>query len=282
MMPEQARARGWDKDERSFDMRALWRSAVWGAAATAGLAAVVLAANSNVGSQRLMTAVTPASSQPSAAELAARSAETASETRRLSEAVQALDADRARLLTRITSLERNLEDITGSIKRQATSAPAPAGPPAPESAPPSAAVSAPVAAADRVAAVSAGGDEAEAKHAKPEIALDVGGAVNFDGLRLLWNSTKGTHVGLFEDLKPLVAVRENRKTRATELRLLVGPFADSETATAVCAALAGLRRFCQLTAFEGQQFSLAEPEGRPIAAPARRLPAPPKPARPNP
>lgn len=276
MMPEQARARGWDKDERSFDMRALWRSAVWGAAATAGLAAVVLAANSNVGSQRLTTAVTPASSQPSAAELAARSAETASEMRRLSEAVQALDTDRARLLTRITSLERNLEDITGSIKRQATSAPAP------ESAPPSAAVSPPVAAADSIAAVSAGDDEAEAKHAKPEIALDVGGAVNFDGLRVLWNSTKGTHVGLFEDVKPLVAVRENRKTHATELRLLVGPFADSETATAVCAALAGLRRFCQLTAFEGQQFSLAEPEGRPLAAPARRLPAPPKPARPNP
>ena len=59
-MVEQAHGLERDKDDRSFDMRALWRLAIWGAAATAGLAAVVLAANTNVGSQRLMTAMAPA------------------------------------------------------------------------------------------------------------------------------------------------------------------------------------------------------------------------------
>ena len=41
------------------------------------------------------------------------------ETRRLSETVQALTADRDRLLARVASLERSLEDVTSSIKRQA-------------------------------------------------------------------------------------------------------------------------------------------------------------------
>jgi hypothetical protein len=288
-MVEQAHRSRWDKDERSFDMRALWQLAIWGVAATMGLAAVVLAANTNVGSQRLMTAVAPASTQPSAAELATRSAETENETRRLSEVVRVLDADRERLLTRLASLERSLDDITGSIRRQAASAPANPTPREPgisaavPAASAAAATSSPPAPADgRVAALPAGDEAPEAKNAKPGIGVDVGGAANFDGLRLLWHSTNADHTAQFEDLHPLVAVRENRKTRAVELRLLVGPFADAEAAAAVCAALAGIRRFCQPVAFEGQPFSLAEPEGRPVTTPARRIPAPPKAVRQNP
>jgi hypothetical protein len=288
-MIEQAHRLRWDKDERSFDMRALWQLAIWGAAATVGLAAVVLAANTNFGSQRLMTAMAPASSQPGAAELAARSAETDNETRRLSEAVRVLDADRERLLTRLVSLERSLDDITGSIRRQAASAPANPTPrelgisAAEPAASAATTTGSPPAPADGRVATRPAGDEApEAKNPKHEIGVDVGGAANFDGLRLLWNSTSAAHTAQFEDLHPLVAVRENRKTRAVELRLLVGPFADSEAAAAVCGALAGIRRFCQPVAFEGQPFSLAEPEGRPAPPPARRLPAPPKTVRQNP
>jgi hypothetical protein len=315
-MVEQARRLRRNKDERSFDMRALWRLAIWGAAATASLAMVALAASTNEGSQRLITAMAPVASQPSTAELAARSAETENEMRRLSEAVRVLDANRERLLTRITSLERSLDDITGAIRRQAASAPtnpaprepdlpaiesaqattavspptpaaaaqpaAPVSPPTPAAAAQPSAVSPPAPAADRIAAVSAVAEAVEAKSANPEMAVDVGGAVNFDGLRLLWHSTKGAHVALFEDLHPLVAVRENRRTRAVELRLLVGPFADFEAAAAVCAALAGVRRYCQPATFEGQLFSLAEPEGRPVAPPVRRPAPAPKAARPNP
>jgi phage shock protein A len=287
VMIEQPHRQRWDKEERSFDMRELWRLAIWGAAATVGLAAVVLAANTNAGSQRLVTAVAPASSQLGAAELAARSAETENQTRRLSEAVRALDADRERLLTRVASLERSLEDITGSIRRQAASPPANPTPrePVASVAEPAAAAAAtggaPVSGDARTAALPAN-DDAEAKNAKPEIGVDVGGAANFEGLRLLWNSTSAAHTAQFEHLHPLVAVRENRRTRAAELRLLVGPFADSEAAAAVCAALASIRRSCQPAPFEGQPFSLAEPEVRPATPPARRLPAAPKTVRQNP
>ena len=285
-------------------MRALWRLAIWGAAGTASLAAAVLAANTDLGSQRLMTAMAIASGQPSAVAALPAETETENETRRLSAAIQMLDADRERLLIRVASLERSLDDITGSVRRQVTSAPetpAPAVPlppifppslyfnvvdaspanrtsgapnlPAAESAEPT---------AGRLAAVSAGYEAADAETTKPEIAVDIGGAANLDGLRLLWNSAKAAHAGLFENLHPLVAVRENPKTRASELRLLVGPFTDTEAAASVCSALSGVRRFCQPTAFEGQRFSLAEPERKPVATPPRRPATPPKAARQNP
>ena len=116
------------EDKWSFDMRALWRLAIWGTTASACLAAAVFAANTDVGAQRLLAMnapaatpdiITPPPDQPSAAQLAARSAETENETRRLAQAVQALDAEREQLVTRIATLERNLEDITGSIRAQA-------------------------------------------------------------------------------------------------------------------------------------------------------------------
>ena len=73
------------EDKWSFDMRALWRLAIWGTTASACLAAAVFAANTDVGAQRLLAMnapaatpdiITPPPDQPSAAQLAARSAET--------------------------------------------------------------------------------------------------------------------------------------------------------------------------------------------------------------
>src|SRR5262249_18722737 len=54
------------------------------------------------------------------------------ENRRLSAALETLNADRDRLFTRVTALERELENVTGSIKKLAA-----APPPAPVVAPPS-------------------------------------------------------------------------------------------------------------------------------------------------
>jgi len=263
-----------DRDEPPFKTRSLLRLAIWGGAAAAGLAVVVLAAYTNVGSQWLMTAMAPAPGQPSAAQLAARSTETENETRRLLEAVQILDADREQMLTRITSLERTLEDITGSIQRQVAATP-PAASPTVISPPSSTATPTDVMPAttplDAPAALAA-------DTLKPEVGIEVGSAVNFDGLRLLWNSTRGANAALFDGLHPLVAVRENRRTRAVELRLMIGPFANAEAAARLCSMLSNVRRFCQPAAFEGQQFSLAAvPESRPAATPARRPTATPAP-----
>ncbi len=289
-MAEQASVACRHEDKWSFDMRALWRLAIWGTTASACLAAAVFAANTDVGAQRLLAMnapaatpdiITPSPDQPSAAQLAARSAETANETRRLAQAVQALDAEREQLVTRIATLERNLEDVTGSIRAQAAT-PAPPNPvppqPAPVGAQPEPAVSQlePVGSqSERVATRSAAiGSEVaipETKPAaKPKIGIDLGGAPSFEGLRLLWNATRSVHAPWFEDLHPRALARENPKARGVELRLVVGPFADAEAAAAVCAALTGARRFCQPATYEGQPFSLAERASKP---PTRR-PAP--------
>src|SRR5262245_30288320 len=115
---------------RPIDMRALLRLAIWGCAAAAALMVAVLSAYSTMGSQRVRITAAPPASQETlersapqppviAADLAERAAEAERETHRLSEAVLALSGDRERLVARIASLERSLEELTGSIRRQA-------------------------------------------------------------------------------------------------------------------------------------------------------------------
>jgi hypothetical protein len=159
-----------------FGMQALWRLAIWGCLATFALFVAAISAYSNVTSQRPTASITaaqkpsgqgpagpsgqassgqvassqaasgeaaPASSgqgtpQPrsSAVELGARLDETAEETRRLAEAVRRLAADHDQVLARMTALERNLDGVTGSIKRDRIGGSQPTPPPSPSQAPP--------------------------------------------------------------------------------------------------------------------------------------------------
>lgn len=68
--------------------------------------------------------------QPTPAQVAARAAEAENERRRLAASVQALTADRDKLIDRMASLEQALQDVTGSIKQQ-TAVPPPAAEPSP-------------------------------------------------------------------------------------------------------------------------------------------------------
>jgi hypothetical protein len=276
---------------QSFDMRALLRLATWGCAAAAALMLAVFSAYSTARSQSQTVAVAPQAEPAGAprsppaitAQLAARAADMENEARRLSEAVLALTADRDQLLTRVASLERGLEDVTGSVKRQAAAPPPPASPAAPQlpaiafaPAPlaggtPRRAEPEPVSLPARVelpppptrlatipVATTPAAGVADEEQAKGEFAVDVGGAVNFDGLRVLWNSSRNANAVLFEGLQPLVAARENR-SRGVDLRLIVGPLASTEAATQICAALLAARRSCQMTTYEGQPLPLTAP-----------------------
>jgi hypothetical protein len=305
-MVGQARVSVAYQHERTFDMASLRRLAVWGGAATLALLLAVLASYSDANSRRLMAADAQKAGAPDA-QLPPRPPEIDAQTQRLAAAVDGLTADRERLTARIGTIERNLEDVTGAIKRQAaepggaTSAalPAPVAkevaqekqeakqeiakevtggtmapplnilaarqPAATEAQPvhPEALASLPAIRSDEAAA---------AEPTKVEFGVDVGGAVNFDGLRVLWASTKGNNASLFEGLHPVVAVRENNRTKNAELRLVVGPLANVEGATRLCANLSAARRYCQPVAFEGQRLS------DPDAVPERRaVPAAPKP-----
>jgi hypothetical protein len=302
--------------ERTFDMGSLRRLAVWGGGATLALLLAVVASYSDANSRRLMAADGPKAGAPPA-QLASRLPEIDAQTQRLAGVVDGLAADRERLAARIGTIERNLEDVTGAIKRQgvdsssAASAtlPAPAAAGASPAAAPTTKESAKEATKDVGKEVAmaplpgpldnlAARQPATASEAQPappealanlpairsdetaaadpspkvEFGVDVGGAVNFDGLRVLWISTKGNNAALFEGLHPVVAVRENSRTKNAELRLVAGPLANVEHAARLCANLSAARRYCQPVAFEGQR--LAEPD----AMPERRVaPAAPKP-----
>lgn len=290
-MVASARLSARSRQEPIFDMRALRRLAYWGGAATVALLLAVLASFSDQSGRR--PEANAANGDP--AKKADGTGRPDPELRRVSEVVHMLAGDREQLAVRVGALERNLEDLTGSIKRQeaaaagATPAPLPAAAapavpaPAPVAATPvageplaltpkaTAAVrpSAPAAEASKERAVTTltPGSEAAAELGHGEIAVDVGGATNFEGLRTLWTSTKGTGIALLEGLYPVVAVRENNRTSSPELRLLVGPLPNVETAARLCAGFASARRYCQPVAFEGQRLADTEPvERKPAGA----------------
>lgn len=121
--------------------RPLWRLCVWGGVAAIALTAVALTSRTEAGSRRLQLALAYVSEPVRAvavAQIPPRAVETDAETRRLTAQVRELAADRDRLTARLASLERNLDDMTGSIKRQAATAAATpaANTPAPAPSPP--------------------------------------------------------------------------------------------------------------------------------------------------
>src|SRR5215510_8926171 len=292
---------------KSVNMRGLLRLASWGCGAAAALMLAVMTAT--MGSKGVTVASPTPSELPrpllqvptATVQLASRATEAESAMRQLSEAIGGLAADRDRLVTRIAKIERNLEEVTGSIKQQqqaAASPPVPAATPAappavtaapaasppapksqPEPTPPQAATSPPagaIAAAPsapafaRVASVPEAPEVEPAKSRIVDFAIDIGGATTFEGLRALWSSVRGATADLFDDLHPMVAVRES-KSRGLDLRLVVGPIASTEAATRMCATLLAARRYCQMTIFEGQPLPQTAPEHerRPAPAPTR-------------
>jgi hypothetical protein len=118
-----------------------WRLGAWGVAALLSVAAVTVIMQTDSGSERLQSVLAgPAeAARPMAVEPAPpRAAEIEAATRVLDAQVRSLSADRDRLVARLASLERHLDDMTGSIQPAAQPAAAPA--PAPAASTPVAAV----------------------------------------------------------------------------------------------------------------------------------------------
>ena len=121
-------------DDAHLDLKPLVRLGAWGAGALAAVAVAVMAAQSDTGGRRVGTAY--ASLTGAADEQAVRSngaqllarADAEREARRLGEAVRVLAGDRDRLAGRVAQLERNLEDLTGSVARVAAQPRPPAEP----------------------------------------------------------------------------------------------------------------------------------------------------------
>lgn len=100
----------------------------WATAAAVAMTVAALASLSTAGSQRAsiaLAALAGGEEPRQVTRVAARPADIESDRRSLNEALRLLASDRDRLLTRVGSIERNLDDITGSIKSQMSSRPMP-------------------------------------------------------------------------------------------------------------------------------------------------------------
>ncbi len=268
-------------------MQKFIRLAGWGAAALAAMLLAVIAATSDHGQQRLVSALTGTSANGATdfskaeamaerAGMQTRLATLEEESNRLIEIARALSSDREQLLIRLSALERGLEDVTGSIRRQAAQPP-PATEPPPKTLAALPPPTRPSPETPNRAAAPPG--ELEALQARPAAGVDVGSATSFDGLRSLWTVITATHPGLFDGLHPIVTVQENNRTRSPDLRLVIGPLTEVEPAKRICNALAAAKRYCRLVAFEGQPLALVAPEPppvprRPAAAAPQQQPAP--------
>jgi hypothetical protein len=267
-----------DDETPLIDMQTLTRLGIWGGAAAVGLLFVAIATHTDAGQRRVALAFQGGHPQPqiAAVEEVRRGLvrDTEIENRRLSDQLRNLSEDRDRLLARMTVLERNYEDVTGSIGKLNnppkpplpelnSAAPAAAAPP-PEVAP---VASIPAAAPERAAPVAAPApppQQAAAAPAEPalegapartEFGVDLGGAPNVAALRNSWERIRRTHSSSLEGLRPVIGIRDGRGGQV-ELRLVVGPIGNAANAAKLCATLAMAGLSCQPTTFDGQRLAL--------------------------
>jgi hypothetical protein len=115
------------RDHDRFKDVGIVRLTTWATAAAVALTAAVLASLTPAGSQRAGIALAGlAGGKPrQATQLAAQRADLESDRRSLNEALRLLASDRDRLMARVGSIERNLDDITGSIKSRMSTPPMP-------------------------------------------------------------------------------------------------------------------------------------------------------------
>jgi hypothetical protein len=269
---------------RRFDLRALWRLSAWGGGAAVALAAAAFASQTDVGSQRLAAVASAELPKPTVTAVKIPpQREQEWEIARLQTQLRTLTADRDRLVERVASLEHSIEDITGSIKRQAapTSGQPPVQPAPRASAPPVIAPPAttnpktteepaPAATVDTPAALPPQ-QTAEPPHqavplppvrvaalpaepAPPPPKLEFGVALarssNLDVLRLQWTALKANFGPMLAGLRP-IAAREQHGT-ATQYRLVLSPLPNLLAAAKLCGRLTAAHAICQVGKFAGE------------------------------
>jgi hypothetical protein len=254
----------------SFLPEALWISAAAVAVCLAVFAgrtddglqrAAAFLSSLNLGAQRLLRA----------AETMSAPFEVETATQRLAQAVQDLVDDRDRLTAQLAALERRLDDVTGSINRQAETnrqadaasvaaveAPAPLATVTPPSPWPDLPIPTD---AEAIAAMIAPPTDTAMLWPPEEVApiapfagygADIGSALSLNALHTLWRSLRSAHPQLFKGVQAGVTIRDNPRSNRAELRLVVGPFADEQAAAQLCASFAAFRQPCRRTMFDGR------------------------------
>jgi hypothetical protein len=86
-----------------------------------------------------------------------------------------------------------------------------------------------------------------------EFAVDLGAAATVDALRGRWNELRASQSPLFDNMKPLVALKESKSGQ--ELHLIAGPLTNNAAGARLCAVLSGTGVVCQPTLYEGQRLA---------------------------
>lgn len=99
---------------------------------------------------------------------------------------------------------------------------------------------------------------------RTQFGVDLGTARSMDGLRALWRRTTTAHPSIFNDLRPVIGLKERKGAAGVELHLIAGPLDDAARAAGICATIVAGRHSCATTTFEGQQLAIsAEPAAAP-------------------
>lgn len=249
-------------------MTKLWREGSWISAAAAALLIALFSSHDGASEQGLaavapaVTVVTKTATvpTPASAELDA--------TRQVSRSVLDLTDDLNRITTRLAAAERSIDDLTNTVMQQnqpakeASTQSLPAWTkeetvtsklaPAPGAASlldtrPSFTDSTPV-------STDASADSDNAPSTSP-YGAEIGTAVSMKLLAARWTELRSAHPEIFENLKPVAALKDNARTNRVELRLVVSA-ANRSAAVKLCASLAALRIACQPVALDGQQVAL--------------------------
>jgi len=272
---------------------------LWGTAALIAVSTAALLGQTEKGAQRLQIALAKASepgrilAQIELPWLTVDKDTGGAETMRLAAAVRELSADRDRLKIRIASLERTLDDTTGSIKKQVeevaaaqsaakekeeiaaaspmTAAPAtvaaamPSITPVPLSGPalapwphhPTQETPIPTPApAAQIASLPTQRQMASEKTpvTKKEFGLDLGRANSVEALRAHWSAVKANYGPLLKGVQARYLVHEQRPA-VLEYHLILGPFATAAVANALCGRLTAARVYCHTAMFEGDRLA---------------------------
>ena len=250
--------------QRKFGLNELWRTAIWGFCAAFALLVVTYAATSDIGQDRLQQTAAdvreffhPSGIKPPRPLDAQEGRQLAEIVRRLTADRDQLVADNGRLMSRIASLERSVDDVTGSIARAkaAQAAAQIAAQNRPDSAPvtaPPAAAPMPPAAEDTTSSI---GTPVPPPPSLPpgkfEYGLDLGSATTIEGARALWTLAHKRYGAQIEGLQPIVQLRDRARLAGShgpagvELRLIVGPLPNAATAARYCATLAAAGATCK-------------------------------------
>jgi hypothetical protein len=257
----------------------VWRQAGWALAATAALSVAVLSGRDDDALQKAAALLSSLRSQQQPA-AHAFDAETAA--RQLVQAMRGLADDRDKLAARLGALDREMRDMSGAIKQQIEAAKTEAiktakqAPPWPESAPPvpmtladvavmvKTVSPAPGSTAEPPSSTAATGSNNTDEHAPPDTTaslgqaygVDLGAASTMKTLQHRWVSLRTAHPQLFEGVQPVVSVKQNPRTGRTELHLIVGPYANAETAAQFCDFVVPFHVNCQPAMFDGSRLAL--------------------------